>query len=357
MKFDFVIGNPPYQQETSEEITTNGQKSRKNIFHHFQIAADDISRVGSILVFPGGRWIHQSGKGLKQFGLDLINDRRLSRLVFYPRSRDIFTNTDIPDGISIVVMRQDKTADGFNYDYCEKGNVTSIHMDNPGTDLMPLNPQDKVILLKIDDFVKNYHLSYLHDAILPRSLFSVESDFVQKNPDKVREYSEGMYFDPSKEVKLFTNDKAGAAGRSRWFLVDRKTITQNPDLISEFQVVVSSAHPGGQDGRDNQLSIIDDKSVFGRARVALRSFKTLDEAQNFYRYLKTHFARYALLMTDEALSSLAKRVPDFVQYKNGGLLDYSKDLDEQLFALAQFNSSEIDYIHNVVENSGTKEMT
>ncbi len=107
MKFDFVIGNPPYQQETSEEITTNGQKSRKNIFHHFQIAADDISRGGSILVFPGGRWIHQSGKGLKQFGLDLINDRRLSRLVFYPRSRDIFTNTDIPDGISIVVMRQD----------------------------------------------------------------------------------------------------------------------------------------------------------------------------------------------------------------------------------------------------------
>lgn len=37
MKFDYVIGNPPYQEEAESESTSNGQKPRKNIFQHFQI--------------------------------------------------------------------------------------------------------------------------------------------------------------------------------------------------------------------------------------------------------------------------------------------------------------------------------
>lgn len=74
MKFDYVIGNPPYQEEAESESTSNGQKPRKNIFQHFQIQADKIAKDSSVLIYPGGRWMHQSGKGLKQFGKDLIND-------------------------------------------------------------------------------------------------------------------------------------------------------------------------------------------------------------------------------------------------------------------------------------------
>ena len=36
MKFDYVIGNPPYQEEAESESTSNGQKPRKNIFQHFR---------------------------------------------------------------------------------------------------------------------------------------------------------------------------------------------------------------------------------------------------------------------------------------------------------------------------------
>lgn len=82
MKFDYVIGNPPYQEEAESESTSNGQKPRKNIFHYFQMQADDIAKESSVLIYPGGRWMHQSGKGLKQFGKDLINDRRLSFMNF-----------------------------------------------------------------------------------------------------------------------------------------------------------------------------------------------------------------------------------------------------------------------------------
>ena len=44
MKWDFLVGNPPYQAETVEHVSeTNGQAPRKNVFHYFQMEADKIS--------------------------------------------------------------------------------------------------------------------------------------------------------------------------------------------------------------------------------------------------------------------------------------------------------------------------
>lgn len=48
MKFDFVIGNPPYQEEVAKVETENGQKRSKSIFHFFQISADEIATSGSV---------------------------------------------------------------------------------------------------------------------------------------------------------------------------------------------------------------------------------------------------------------------------------------------------------------------
>lgn len=352
MKFDFVIGNPPYQEESEGEVSrSNAQKPRTNVFQFFQEQADNLCEKSSCLVYPGGRWIHQSGKGLKNFGKAQINDKHLSKVIFYPKSRTLFPSTDIPDGITIVVKDQQKVSSGFEYVYVGDAGEETILMDNPGDELMPLNPKDAAIMNKIGIFVKKYGLSYLHDAILPRSLFAIESTFFEKNPGSVRPYEDGMIIDPATEIKLFTNDKSGAGGRSIWFVAKKDSIKQNQKYISEWQVVVSSAHPGGQDGRDSQLSIIDDMSAFGRARVALRSFATKREAENFYAYAKCRFIRYAFLMTDEALGSVAKRVPDLKDYSdNQKLIDFSADIDRQICNLLDLSFEEIDYIASRVQN-------
>lgn len=351
MKFDYVIGNPPYQQETSIEITTNGQKSRKNIFHYFQIEADKISKKGSVLIYPGGRWIHQSGKGLKQFGLEQINDKRLSKLYFYPDSKELFGNAaDLSDGISIIVKDTNKETEGFAYIYAKGNQHQTVFVENPGEELMPLNPNDVMITNQINAFVRSYSLRYLHNFILPRSLFGIESDFVSKNQDKVRNYENGDSFDENTEIKLFTNDKAGTAGRARWYIANKNVITQNQQYIGEWQVVVSSANAGGQK-RDNQIEIVDNHSAYGRSRVALRSFETYNEALNFYNYANTYFVKYAFLMTDEALTSLGKKVPDLLDYTNNNIfIDFSKELDSQLFSLAGFSENDINYIKDVVDN-------
>ena len=86
MKWDFAIGNPPYQQETENISLTNGQLRSKSVFHFFQIEADKIARESTVLIYPAGRWIQRSGKGMASFGLEQINDHRLSKVYFYPDS-------------------------------------------------------------------------------------------------------------------------------------------------------------------------------------------------------------------------------------------------------------------------------
>lgn len=133
-------------------------------------------------------------------------------------------------------------------------------------------------------------------------------------------------------------------------MADRSIIECGKEYLSEWQVVVSSANAGGQK-RDNQIEVMDDHSAFGRSRVALGSFRSEQEAQNFYRYCKTTLIRFMFLMTDEALTSLGKKVPDVLDYSDQNtLIDFSKDLNAQLYALVELTTEEITYIESKVKN-------
>ena len=355
MKFDFIIGNPPYQDENSTSMSTsNGQKPMTNVFHRFQMGADDIVRNTSVLIYPAGRWLHRSGKGLTEFGLKQINDPTLVKVIIYADAKDVFPGVDIADGISIVIKDKRKKQSGFEYVYIKNGKQYSLHMENPGEELIPLNPKDKIITDKLSEFVKKYNVKYLSEAILPRTLFGIESDFVENHPGLLRPYEDGMEIDFNEEIKIFTNDKAGKAGRAKWFVGNKSIVSSNADKINEFQVVVSSANAGGQK-RDNQLDIIDNHSAFGRARVALRSFKTLEEAKNFYDYVSSYIIRFAFLMTDEALSSLGKRVPDIIDYSNTNqLIDFNRNIDDQLQEKMHLEEDDMQYIHERVDGIRSK---
>lgn len=341
-KFDVVIRNPPYQEETKGKETRNGQKRVKSIFQFFQLEAEKVTNDIISLIYPGGRWIHQSGKGMAKFGLDQINDPHLKEIIFYPNSNDVFQNVAIGDGISIVVKDMHKSQQGFKYEYVNDRKVRSINLQNPGKQLIPFDPEDLARTMKISNFVNKYHLTYLHDSVLSQKLFGIESSFVEENPDKVMPFSSN--FDKSKYIKLYANDKAGKAGRATWFLADKDAIHKNKKYVSEWQVVVSSANAGGQK-RDNQLAIMDNYTAFGRARVALKSFKTAQEAENFKKYVSSYIIRYTFLMTDEALTSLAKWVPDILNYSsNNGLISFDDDIDSQLCLLMGFDATDYEYI-------------
>ena len=346
MKIDAIIGNPPYQLTVAKKNTDNGQKAVVNIFQHFQLLTDKLSPRFSSLIYPAGRWIHRSGKGLSEFGYNQINDKRLCRLHFFPNSTDIFQDVGIADGLSIVFMDNAKKKEGFVYAYSKEGKTTEVTMPNPGDVLMALDPMAGKISQKIQAFVIKHHLDYIYASVLPRSLFSIESDFVEQNPTLVRPYQEGMMLSEG-EIKLFTNDKAGKAGRACWYIADQSVIKTGTDYLHRWKVVVSSANAGGQK-RSNQIAVLDNRSAFGRSRVALKTFETEQEARNFYAYCQTDFIRYAFLLTDEALTSLGKLVPDLLDYTNDNeIIDYSQDVNLQLYRLFGIDAT----LQNIIEQT------
>ena len=73
---------------------------------------------------------------------------------------------------------------GFDYNSITSGTEVTKHLDNPGDDLIVLNPDDIEIAQEISSTVKKLDLKYLHERVLPRSLFGLESDVVEKNPGK-----------------------------------------------------------------------------------------------------------------------------------------------------------------------------
>lgn len=346
--FDYVIGNPPYQEEVAIKETNNGMRRSRSIFQYFQIEADKIA-ISSVLIYPAVRWIHQGGKGMKDFGKNQINDLSLSKLVYYPNAKDVFPNIGITDGISIVVKNKNKTTPGFNYKYCVLNETRDLTQNNPGDSLMPLNPDDGSIVNKIRDFVEKYKISYLHDSVLSQKLFGIESAFVEENPDKVQLYSEDAEINYDDKIKLLANDKSGSMGRSKWYVVDKNCVIKNREFINKWKVVVISANPGGQ-RRDNQLEIIDNHSAFGRSKVALKAFDTKIEAENFFKYMDSDIIRYTLLLTNEALTSFAKYTPDILNYKTDNpYIDFSKNINEQLASLLKLNTQELNYAIKTIQ--------
>ena len=230
--------------------------------------------------------------------------------------------------------------------YSKNGKEVSIDANNPKAELFSLNPLNSEIADSLNRAIVKY--GCLHDAILPRSLFSIESDFVEKNPTLVREYHEGNYFDPESEIKLFTNDKAGKSGRARWYVANKGVITTGLEHLNSWKVIVSSANAGGQK-RSNQIAIVDNHSAFGRSRVALKTFATEQEAKNFFKYATSEIIRFAFLLTDESLTSLAKKVPDLLDYTDSnGAIDYKGDVNTQLYNLFGIDARNQHYIKDLL---------
>ena len=351
VKFDVVIGNPPYQESTNDKTMRAGQQKRvRNVFQDFQLVADVVAQNFSCLIYPGGRWIHRSGKGMTEFGLNQINSLHLAKLFYYPKADEIFKDVAIGDGISVVVKDFRKRNSQFEYIYSEDGTEQIELIDSPGEKLLVLNPKNRHVVDKIEKFVNVNKFKFISESsVINQKLFQIESDFAEQNPDKVEIYT-GQSVDYKKQIKLFTNDKGGKTGRATWFIADRDAIKVNNHLIDKWKVVVSSANAGGQK-RDNQLEILDNHSAFGRSRIALKAFDSEREAQNFYKYMKSYIIRFAFLMTDESLSSLGKYVPDLIDYSSeNNIIDFEDDIDLQLKKLMKLSGLEMEYIKEYVDN-------
>ena len=124
---------------------------------------------------------------------------------------------------------------------------------------------------------------------------------------------------------------------------------KQPETKEPFADVASPCANAGGQKRDWQLELLDNHSAFGRSRVALGMFKTKTEAENFMKFCQSDIVRFLFLMTDEALTTLAKEVPWFEEWKTAdGLLDFNDDVNKQLCTLFRLTKPESAYVTKTI---------
>lgn len=340
MKFDVVIGNPPYQEEAEGDNTAG-----LPIYHKFM---DEAYKVGSIveLITPA-RFLFNAGQTPSAWNKKMLNDPHLKINFYNQKSVEIFSNTDIKGGIAIS-YRDDSKRFGAIETFTSYLELQSI-------------------MRKIAPITLNCNIT---EITYPQTKFNL--DILYKDYPKYKSVigSNGKdkrfrnnIFDKTPEI--FFREKP-SDGHKYVQILGRENNTRVMKWIKEeyisgfeshrgFKVVLPASNGSGQFGEALSTPVILDK-VSGHTQTFMRfgSFDDIKDAENLLKYLKTKFVR-ALLgilkVTQHNPSKTWKYVPlqDFTADSD---IDWSQsiaEIDQQLYAKYELDEAEITFIESKVK--------
>lgn len=339
-RFDLTAGNPPYQRETAVKETL-GQKTVTNVFHEFQLTASELS-VATSLVYPAGRWIQRSGKGLDEFGKNQLNSRSLQEVHVWTESSELFSEVGIPDGVSVVFTDSSTDNQGsWSLSHSRGSDTESGPQVTPGEGIIGMSPTENSIVSKASDF----GAGFLSDGVTAQKLFGLESNFVEANADSVLPYIEGAEAPTGDYIRILANDRAGKAGRVAWHWIKREDLPAGHSILPKWKLAISSFNTTGFNGRRPYLEVLRPDEAHGRSRLTIATFDSLDEALNAARYLNTSLMRYLASTSGDLLKSYGKNVPLLDSYSSDGprgelFRMTEEDLDVAVFELFQIDEDE-----------------
>lgn len=335
-RFDLTAGNPPYQRETAVKETL-GQKTVTNVFHEFQLTASELS-VATSLIYPAGRWIQRSGKGLDDFGKNQLNSPNLQEVHVWTDSSELFSEVGIPDGISVVFTDSSIDNQGsWTLSHSRGSEEESGSQATPGEGIIGMSPTENSIVSKatIRSSV------FLSASVTAQKLFGLESNFVEVNADRVLPFVEGSEAPVGDYIRILANDKAGKAGRVAWHWIKREDLPAGHSVLSKWKLAVSSFNTTGFNGRRPYLEILAPDQAHGRSRLTIATFGSEDEALNAARYLNTDLMRYLVSTSGDLLKSYGSNVPMLSDYTSDGENSDLFSKDEAELNLAIFEAFEI----------------
>jgi len=328
MKFDVIVGNPPYQMEADAE----GQNVVP-LYNTFVKEAIALKPKYVTMVIPS-RWL-AGGKWLEGFRDDMLSDRRLRRIVDFPNAEDVFPGIgkNIKGGVMYFLWSRDDEGS------CE---ITTRRGDEV------VGPVDRV-LDEFDIFVRDARAlpilkkvlakgeDSFSDLVSPRDPFgpALSSNFkAYRKPD---EKHEGDY-------RLYMND--GTTRVSRW--VDKVHVSRNFELAHNWKVLIPNAgSDGGQKLPDVVLGrplIAEPDSVCTLTYLVIGPLASEFEANSVESYMKTKFFRF--------LVSLRKISQHTTQKSYLWVPTQKFDrtwTDEELYAQYSISSKEQTYIDSMIK--------
>ncbi|HRX16689.1 MAG TPA: Eco57I restriction-modification methylase domain-containing protein [Spirochaetota bacterium] len=317
MKFDVIVGNPPYQ------MTDGGGtgSSARPIYNYFVEKALELNPSFLCMIIPS-RWF-SSGKGLDCFRNKMLNDKRVKYLIDYSDSRDCFPSVDIAGGVCYFLWEKD---------YHGKCTVINFNKGTSTKTIRPLNEFDIFIrdgiAVSIIHKIREKSREYLDSIVSSRKPFGLESkDRPTKNGDLTLIWSGGDGPFPREKVKSGHN------------------------YIDKYKVLLSKASfdHGGQPDKDGKRRIFSRVETMAPGTICTESyilvgpFATKTEADLMVKYLKLKLPRF-LVSTILLTQNIAKDKFAFVP-----LIDISqKTKDKDLYNMFGLTHKEIDYIESTI---------
>lgn len=338
MKFDVVVGNPPYQE--SRDDTRDDA-----IYHYFYDLAE---KVGSkyCLISPA-RFLFNAGSTDKNWNKKMLTDKHIKVKYYEQNSSKVFQNTDIKGGIVILYR------DG-NEEFGEIGIFLPLEeLNSIIHKVVPLTKDtlDTIITGQgIYRFTPKMHEDHPEvSSILPAShQFDISTGvfgtldnilFFEEKPNDSHDYISilGRY----KNERVY-----------RWI---RKDYVNEPTGFNKWRAVLPNANGSGTMGEVLSTPLIVEPLVgFTQTFLSVGQYETKNEAENTIKYIKTKFARTmlgVLKVTQHNPAAKWKYVPlqDFTLKSD---IDWTKsiqEIDQQLYKKYGLDQSEIDFIEEKVK--------
>ncbi|POZ55061.1 hypothetical protein LYSIN_03358 [Lysinibacillus sphaericus] len=340
LKFDVIIGNPPYQ-----EMDGGAQASASPIYHHFVRLAKELNPELVSFIMPT-RW-YAGGKGLDDFRDEMINDIHLRELHDWLTPEDIFPNTNIRGGVCYFLW--DK-----NYDNSQNLTRVITHENNAviddvirpikieGTNIFVRDGKSVPILTKV---FADKNTEIMLNYISPLRPFGFRGYFT--NDEKFRPTSSGL------ADSIICYGKGKVMG-----YLERDEVTVRPEWIDVWKLYTPRANNIGTELNDDNLNTFvgAPKTICTESYLVIGAGLDLDEAScnNLSKYLKTRFARYlhSLAKGSQDATSRTFRFVPIQNFSNDSDIDWSvtvQEVDNQLYKKYGLSDEEISHIESRIK--------
>ena len=336
MKFDFVIGNPPYQDQSGGD-----KKADASVYNFFM---EEAYKIGNkVELITPARFLFDNGNTPKPWNKKMLSDIHFKVLMFESDGSVFFPNNDIKGGVAIHYRNVDRNY-GAIQQFTAFTELNSI--------LKKVLNKNEVSITTIIHNQNKFNLKELYKDY-PQLKSIISSGGKEK-----RLTSGCINYECFHNEKETNNDirVLGIVSNKRCYkYINRKYLELPHPNLEKYKVVVPANNGSGAIGEVLSTPLIGTPLIgYTQTFISFGSFDTEEIANAAMKYIKSKFCRVMLgilKVTQNGKKDVWKYVPlqDFTENSD---IDWSKsipEIDKQLYKKYGLTQEEIDFIESHVK--------
>ena len=340
MKFDFVIGNPPYQYETLGE----NKGYAPPIYHLFLDGAYKVADKVE-LIHPA-RFLFNAGSTPKAWNQKMLSDPHLKVLHYEQDASRIFANTEIKGGVAITYHDE-------NEDYGAIGTFTLFDELNTIIHKIHYHPSfESLSVIVVTSYA--YHFTEAMHKDHPEAASQLSKGHAYDLKSNVFERIPQVFFDIQPQDGQKYIQILGRKGNDRVYKYIREDYINNVINLHKYKIYLPKANGAGALGEVLSPPVLAEPGTGSTETfLSIGAFETEEEAQATLKYIKTKFARIMLgvLKTTQDITPQKWEHVPLQNFAPASDIDWTKsipEIDQQLYKKYGLDKTEIQFIETHV---------